>query len=93
LREDIAFDYPVTAFQEPDPGDENMSDADWDEWICNQEGIQQPDDDLAHSLEIENEMDRRFPIFKREVKDGLQTFVNTLSTITPQDPSITNANF
>jgi hypothetical protein len=38
-----------------DPGDEDMSDADWDDWIC--------DRDSEETQEaIKTETDRRFPI-------------------------------
>ena len=55
----------------PDPGDESMaSDADWDEWIC-------MDHDPSRDV-IETEAALGFPIFERQVRDTLQTFVNSL---------------
>jgi hypothetical protein len=70
-----------------DGDDDNMTDADWDEWICNQE-----EEEMDYE-EVTTETDRRFEIYKREARDGLQAFVNTLSSLEPEDPTITNPNF
>ena len=40
-----------------DGDDENMTDADWDEWICNQEEEEEMDDDATTT-----ETNRRFEI-------------------------------
>jgi hypothetical protein len=62
---------------DPDRGDENMSDADWEVWICEDYNKEIDPDKL-----IETETARRFPTFERQVSDALQSFVNdTLSSL------------
>jgi hypothetical protein len=67
---------------DPDPGDTNTTnDADWDEWIC------------TNSDRDSDVMEIDFPTIEGQVRGTLQTFVDLLSYLEPEDASITNPNF
>jgi hypothetical protein len=49
--------------------------------------------DEEDKVKIKTETERRFRIFEKKVKDTLESFLNALYSLTPEDPSIANPNF